>query len=152
MEDSRNLVAPRLVCPRGAAERSCGIALGKKEAGAAGEIESCLIKFHRYFGSSRRWRNQEGPWSCRKKEFRESWCGAEEWPQEFIPRELSLEEWEEVGGMCFSFSSVILYSWRSFCQLMSYVAQFRPQVQSIWPMETYPFYVPFSGWTAFSQA
>ena len=91
------------------------------------------------------------PWSCRSKEFRESWSGAEERPQEFNPRELSLEEREEVGGMHFSISFVIIYSWRSFCQLMSYVAQFRPQVQNIWPMEKYPFYVSFSGWTAFAQ-
>lgn len=33
MEDSRNLVA---LCPHGAAEGSCGVALGKEEAGAAG--------------------------------------------------------------------------------------------------------------------
>ena len=56
MEDSKNLVA---LCPHGAAEGSCGVALGKKEAGAAGRIEFCPIKFHRYYGSSRRWRKQD---------------------------------------------------------------------------------------------
>ena len=132
-------------------KEAVGLPLGRKKQEQPGGLNSVRSSFIGIMVAPEDGESRMCPWSCRKKEFRESWSGAEEWPQEFNPRELSLEEWEEVGGMCFSFSSVIVYSWRRFCQLMSYVAQFRPHVQNIWPMEKCPLYVPFSGWTAFAQ-
>lgn len=56
-------------------ERVCGIVLGEKEAGGAGEIEShlvAMIRIHSYVSSSRRCRRKDVSFVDRKKEFRES--------------------------------------------------------------------------------
>lgn len=71
--------------------------------------------------------------------------------QGFNPRVLSPEEWGQRRCFLASYShhtssKEIFVSW--FC---TYISQFKPWVQSIWPKEKHLLHVPSSEWTAFAQ-